>query len=84
MLSLHYCKLTQCLRSEPSSRTTLMDEQSNPSDLLQPEDVMSRHRNCVLNDIAFAIANYIGNVKFHLIKLKRQLNSQLQMESITI
>ena len=31
-------------RSEPSSRTTLMDEQSNPWDLLQPQDVMSRHR----------------------------------------
>ena len=31
-------------RAEPSSRTTLMDEQSNPWDLLQPQDVMSRHR----------------------------------------
>ena len=31
-------------RSEPSSRTTLIDEQSNPWDLLQPQDVMSRHR----------------------------------------
>jgi len=32
-------------RSEPSSRTTLIGEQPNPWDLLQPQDVMSRHRN---------------------------------------
>ena len=31
-------------RSEPSSTTTLMGEQPNPWDLLQPQDVMSRHR----------------------------------------
>ncbi len=31
-------------RSEPSSRTTLMGEQPNPWDLLQPQDVMNRHR----------------------------------------
>ena len=31
-------------RSEPSSRATLMGEQPNPSNLLQIEDVMSRHR----------------------------------------
>ena len=31
-------------RSEPSSRTTLMGEQTNPWDLVQPQDVMSRHR----------------------------------------
>ena len=31
-------------RSEPSSRTTLMGEQPNPWDLLQPQDEMSRHR----------------------------------------
>ena len=31
-------------RSEPSSRITLMGEQTNPWDLLQPQDVMSRHR----------------------------------------
>ena len=34
-------------RSEPSSRTTLMGEQPNPWDLLQPQDVMSRHRTYV-------------------------------------
>src|SRR3954447_2961278 len=31
-------------RSEPSSRTTLIGEQPNPWDLLQPQDVMGRHR----------------------------------------
>ncbi len=31
-------------RSEPSSRTALIGEQTNPWDLLQPQDAMSRHR----------------------------------------
>ena len=31
-------------RSEPSSRTTLIVEQPNPWDRLQPQDVMGRHR----------------------------------------
>ena len=31
-------------RSEPSSRSALMGEQTNPWDLLQPQDAMSRHR----------------------------------------
>src|SRR3954453_775950 len=31
-------------RSEPSSRPPLIGEQPNPGDLLQPQDVMSRHR----------------------------------------
>ena len=31
-------------RSEPNSRATLIGEQPNPWDLLQPQDVMSRHR----------------------------------------
>src|ERR1700754_3821235 len=31
-------------RYEPSSRTTLIGEHPNPWDLLQPQDVMSRHR----------------------------------------
>ena len=35
---------TDIRRSEPSSRTTLIGEQPNPWDLLQPQDVMSRHR----------------------------------------
>ena len=36
--------LTVSRRSEPSSRATLMGEQPNPWDLLQPQDVTSRHR----------------------------------------
>src|SRR5574344_1210447 len=35
-------------RSEPNSRTTLIGEQPNPWDLLQPQDVMSRHRGAKL------------------------------------
>ena len=31
-------------RSEPSSRSALIDEQPNPWDLLQPQDALSRHR----------------------------------------
>ena len=31
-------------RSEPSSRAALTGEQPDPWDLLQPQDVMSRHR----------------------------------------
>ena len=31
-------------RSEPSSRATLIGEQPNPWDLLQPQDMTSRHR----------------------------------------
>ena len=31
-------------RSKPSSRTALIGEQPNPWDLVQPQDVMSRHR----------------------------------------
>ena len=33
-------------RSEPSHRTTLIGEQPNPWDLLQPQDVMSRTSRC--------------------------------------
>ncbi len=41
-LSRNYSLATQCcLRSEPSSRTTLNGEQPYPWDLLQPQDVMS-------------------------------------------
>ena len=36
-------------RFEPSSRTALIDEQSTPWDLLQPQDAMSRHRGAKLH-----------------------------------
>ena len=35
-------------RSEPSSRSVLIGEQPNPSDLLQPQDALSRHRGAKL------------------------------------
>src|SRR6059058_206794 len=35
-------------RSEPSSRATLIGEQPNPWDLLQPQDVTNRHRGANL------------------------------------
>src|SRR5210317_1006289 len=53
VLSKHLCKIPAptadrdrpgSRRSEPSSRTTLIGEQPNPWDRLQPQDVMSRHR----------------------------------------
>gem|GEM_PF-2257762 len=35
-------------RSEPSSRNILIGEQPNPWDLLQPQDMLSRHRGAEL------------------------------------
>ncbi|GKT30102.1 N-acetylmuramoyl-L-alanine amidase, partial [Aduncisulcus paluster] len=40
----HHRDQTVSRRFKPSSRTTLIGEQPNPWDLLQPQDVMSRHR----------------------------------------
>ena len=40
-------------RSKPSSRTTLIGEQPNPWDLLQPQDVMSRHRGAKLQSACY-------------------------------
>ena len=57
-------------RSEPSSRTTLIDEQSNPLDLLQPQDVMSRHRGAkpprrceLLEEISLLSPEYLLSVE---------------------
>ncbi len=57
-------------RSEPSSRTTLMGEQPNPWDLLQPQDVMSRHRGAkpprrygLLGEISLLSPEYLLSVK---------------------
>ena len=47
LLSFHFTAdrdRTVSRRSEPSSRTTLIGEQPNPWNLLQLQDVMSRHR----------------------------------------
>lgn len=35
---------TDSRRIEPSSRSALLDEQSNPWDRVQPQDAKSRHR----------------------------------------
>jgi len=39
---------SQNLRSKPNSRTTFIGEQPNPWNLLQLQDVMSRHRGAKL------------------------------------
>ena len=63
-------------RSKPSSRTTLIGEQPNPWDLLQPRDVMSRHRcakpprRCgLLGEISLLSLEYLLSVErwpFHV------------------
>lgn len=64
-------------RSKPSSRTTLIGEQPNPWDLLQPQDVMSRHRGAkprrryeLLGAISLLSPAYLLSVErrhFHLL-----------------
>ena len=53
-------------RSEPSSRATLIGKQPNPWDLLQPQDVTSRHRGAkpprrykLLGEISLLSAEYL-------------------------
>ena len=63
-------------RSKPSSRTTLIGEQPNPWDLLQPRDVMSRHRGAkpprrcgLLGEISLLSLEYLLSVErwpFHV------------------
>ena len=57
-------------RSKPSSRTTLIGEQPNPWDLLQPQDVMSRHRGAkpprrcgLLGEISLLSLEYLLSVE---------------------
>ncbi len=57
-------------RSKPSSRTTLNGEQPYPWDLLQPQDVMSRHRGAkhrrryeLLGDISLLSPEYLLSVE---------------------
>ena len=57
-------------RSEPSSRTTLIGEQPNPWDLLQPRDAMSRHRGAkpprrcgLLGEISLLSLEYLLSVE---------------------
>src|SRR3974377_2074478 len=63
-------------RSEPSSRPTLTGEQPDPWDLLQPQDVMSRHRGAkpsrryeLLDSISLLSLAYLLSVErwqFHI------------------
>ena len=63
-------------RSEPSSRTALTGEQPDPWDLLQPQDVMSRHRGAkpsrryeLLDSISLLSLAYLLSVErwqFHI------------------
>ena len=57
-------------RSEPSSRATLIGEQPNPWDQLQPQDVTSRHRGAkhrrrceLLGGISLLSPEYLLSVK---------------------
>ena len=57
-------------RSKPSSRTALIGEQPNPWDLLQPQDVMSRHRGAkpprryeLLEEISLLSPEYLLSVE---------------------
>ena len=57
-------------RSEPSSRTTLTGEQPDPWDLLQPQDVTSRHRGAkpprrcgLLGEISLLSLEYLLSVE---------------------
>src|SRR5918997_4823932 len=59
-------------RSKPSSRTPLMGEQPNPWDLLQPQDVTSRHRGAkpcrrygLLGKISLLSPGYLLSVERH-------------------
>ena len=63
-------------RSEPSSRATLIGEQPNPWDLLQPQDVTSRHRGAkpprrygLLGEMSLLSPGYLLSVdhrRFHM------------------
>jgi hypothetical protein len=54
------------LRSEPSSRTTLMGEQPNPWNVLPLQDVMSRHRTRIT--FFFNAFGKLGNLYLQSIK----------------
>ena len=54
-------------RSEPSSRTTLIGEQPNPWDLLQPQDVMSRHRGACYPQGSFYPLSDGPSTRYHRI-----------------
>src|SRR6478609_2157134 len=84
-------------RSEPSSRATLMSEQLNPWDLLQPQDVTSRHRGAkpprryeLLGEISLLSPAYLLSYERwpfhteppdHYIRLSTQLDLSVSLSS---
>ena len=84
-------------RSEPSSRATLMGEQPNPWDLLQPQDVTSRHRGAkpprryeLLGEISLLSPAYLLSFERwpfhaeppdHYIQLSSQLDPSISLSS---
>ena len=84
-------------RSEPSSRATLMSEQLNPWDLLQPQDVTSRHRGAkpprryeLLGEISLLSPAYLLSFERwpfhaeppdHYIRLSTQLDLSVSLSS---
>ena len=84
-------------RSEPSSRTALMGEQPNPWDLLQPQDVTSRHRGAkpprrceLLGEISLLSPEYLLSFERrpfhaeppdHYIRLSTQIDLSVSLSS---
>jgi hypothetical protein len=87
-------------RSEPSSRATLMGEQPNPWDLLQPQDVTSRHRGAkpprryeLLGEISLLSPAYLLSFERwpfhteppdHYILLSHQLDPSVSLSSMLV
>ena len=87
-------------RSEPSSRATLIGEQPNPWDLLQPQDVTSRHRGAkpprryeLLGEISLLSPAYLLSFERwpfhagppdHYIPLSRQLGLSAPLSSMLV
>src|SRR3954468_801050 len=87
-------------RSEPSSRATLIGEQPNPWDLLQPQDVTSRHRGAkpprryeLLGEISLLSPEYLLSFERwpfhaeppdHYILLSYQLDPSVSLSSMLV
>src|SRR5579859_332446 len=87
-------------RSEPSSRATLIGEQPNPWDLLQPQDVTSRHRGAkpprryeLLGEISLLSPEYLLSFERwpfhaeppdHYILLSHQLDPSVSLSSMLV
>ena len=87
-------------RSEPSSRATLIGEQPNPWDLLQPQDVTSRHRGAkpprrceLLGEISLLSPEYLLSFERwpfhteppdHYIQVSFQLDPSVSLSSMLV